>query len=158
MTTQIRQCARLTLMALALTTVTVLQAQDAPAVRLNTDSSRVMVHGYDVVAYFTDHKPTPGSNDFTFSWQGATWKFASAAHRDLFAKTPEKFAPQYGGFCAWAVSRNYTADTDPEAFTVANDRLFLNYSKKVQAMWEPERDANIAKADGNWPALSRTKK
>jgi hypothetical protein len=158
MTSRFRYRTRMAVLATALLATVALQAQDAPAVRLNTDSSRVMVHGYDVVAYFTDQKAVPGTNEFTFAWQGATWKFASAAHRDLFAKTPEKFAPQYGGFCAWAVSRNYTADTDPEAFTVAHDRLFLNYSKKVQSMWEPERDANIAKADTNWPALSKTKK
>jgi YHS domain-containing protein len=132
---------------------TVIQAQDA--VRLNSDRRQVMAHGYDVVAYFTDQKPVKGSDQFTYMWQGATWRFASALHRDQFAKTPEKFAPQYGGFCAYGVSRNYTVDIDPEAFTVVDGRLFLNYSKKVRAVWENERLANITKADANWPALSR---
>jgi hypothetical protein len=90
-------------------------------------------------------------------WQGAKWRFFSADHLALFRQTPEKFAPQYGGFCAWAVSQGHTADIDPEAWTIASDRLFLNYSKAVQKQWLVDRDGNIAKADANWPALSRTR-
>jgi len=125
---------------------------------LNTDAAKVMMHGYDVVAFFTDEKAVKGTDAFEYVWQGATWRFATADHRSLFQTAPEKYAPQYGGFCAWAVSRNYTADTDPEAWVVVNGRLFLNYSKNVQKQWTIDRDANISKADVNWPALARGKK
>lgn len=132
-------------------------AQSAPAPRINVDRANVAAHGYDVVAYFTESKPVKGQPAFSVVWQGATWRFSSAAHRDLFQKTPEKYAPQFGGFCAWAVSRNYTADIDPAAWTVAGGRLFLNYSLRAQEMWLKDRDGNIAKGDANWPALSRQK-
>lgn len=111
------------------------------------------VAGYDPVAYFTDGKPIEGKKEFSFEWQGATWRFASAAHRELFAATPEKYAPQYGGYCAWAVSQGYTADIDPEAFKIVDGRLYLNYDKKVQATWEKDTTGLIRKGDENWPKL-----
>jgi YHS domain-containing protein len=111
------------------------------------------VDGYDAVAYFTDGKPVKGAKEFTHEWQGATWRFASAAHRDAFAAEPETYAPQYGGYCAWAVSQDYTADADPEAWTVVDGKLYLNYSAKVQATWGLDKAGNIAKADANWPAV-----
>ena len=144
-------------LALAVGCLAAVGAQEA-AVRLNTDAAKVMMHGYDVVAFFTDEKAVKGTDAFEYVWQGATWRFATADHRSLFQTAPEKYAPQYGGFCAWAVSRNYTADTDPEAWVVVNGRLFLNYSKNVQKQWTIDRDANISKADVNWPALARGKK
>ncbi len=130
--------------------------QDA-APRFNANRAGVVAGGYDVVAYFVDQKPVRGNPAIAHTWLGATFHFATTEHRDAFAKAPEKYAPQFGGFCAWAVSRNYTADIDPEAWTVANGRLFLNYSKRVQETWLQNRDANIAKGDANWPALSRKK-
>jgi hypothetical protein len=86
---------------------------------------------------------------------GATWQFASADSRDSFAADPRKFAPQYGGYCAWAVSRGYTADTDPEAWKIIDGKLYLNYSKSVQRKWETDIPGNVAKADGNWPGLHK---
>ena len=136
--------------------VTLSAAQDPPAARVNTDRTTVAVHGYDVVSYFTDQKPVKGSAAFSQVWRGATWRFATAEHRDLFARSPEQYAPQFGGFCAWAVSRNYTADIDPAAWTIAGGRLFLNYSLSVQRKWLEDRDGNIARGDANWPALSRS--
>lgn len=109
--------------------------------------------GYDPVAYFTDGKPVEGSKELTLEWNGATWRFASAAHRDEFKKTPEKYAPQYGGYCAWAVSQNYTADSDPEAWTIVDGKLYLNYDRKVMEKWKQDVPGNIAKADVNWPKL-----
>lgn len=111
------------------------------------------VKGYDVVAYFEDGKAMPGAKDFTHTWQKIEWRFASAAHRDLFAAAPEKYAPQFGGYCAWAVSQGYTAAIDPEAWKVVGGKLYLNYDKKVQAKWEQDQAALIAKADQNWPKL-----
>jgi hypothetical protein len=128
--------------------------QNLPAVRLNVDKMQVMVHGYDVVSYFVNQRPEKGLESVEYRWQGAKWRFASAEHLALFRQTPERFAPQYGGFCAWAVSRGATADIDPEAWTIASDRLFLNYSKAVQKQWLVDRDGNIANGDANWPALS----
>ncbi len=113
----------------------------------------VAIDGFDPVAYFTDGRPVEGSKAYTFEWRGATWRFASAAHRDLFAAAPEKYAPQYGGYCAWAVSNGYTADTDPEAWSIVDGRLYLNYSLEVRAKWEQDARGNIAKADRNWPKL-----
>ena len=111
------------------------------------------IRGYDPVAYFTEGKAVKGDRDFTLGWQGADWRFASDENRSLFAADPEKYAPQYGGYCAWAVSRNYTASTDPDAFTIVGDKLYLNYSRRVMRQWLEDRDANIESADGNWPAV-----
>jgi YHS domain-containing protein len=111
------------------------------------------VDGYDPVAYFTDGKPVEGKKEHSFEWNGATWRFSSAANRDLFAAAPEKYAPQYGGYCAWAVSQGYTADADPEAWKIVDGKLYLNYDKKVQAQWEKDVPGLIQKADANWPKL-----
>jgi hypothetical protein len=112
------------------------------------------VDGYDPVAYFTEGKPVEGKKEFSTDWNGAKWRFASAANRDLFVAEPAKYAPQYGGYCAWAVANNYTADTDPEAWAVVDGKLYLNYDKKVQEKWRQDVPGNIAKADQNWPKLS----
>lgn len=111
------------------------------------------IRGYDPVAYFTDSAPVAGSGEFTHEWGNATWQFASAENRDLFAADPEKYAPQYGGFCAWAVSQGYTADVDPEAWRVVDGKLYLNYSKGVQKRWEKDIPGNINKANNNWPGV-----
>lgn len=128
-------------------------AQGPPATPVNVDASGVAVRGYDPVAYFTDGKAVAGQSAFEFTWSGATWRFASAANREAFAKMPERYAPQFGGYCSWAVSRNYTATIDPQAFTIVDGKLYLNYSTDVQARWRTDRDANIAKGHQNWPAL-----
>ena len=130
----------------------------APAAAAETDPvfttrGNVAIRGYDPVAYFTDEKAVKGSRDFSHDWQGATWRFASAENRDLFAAEPTKYAPQYGGYCAWAVSRNYTAPTDPDAFTLVNGKLYLNYNAKVMEQWLEDRDGNIDSADENWPTV-----
>lgn len=118
-----------------------------------TSRGNLAIRGYDPVAYFTDGKAVKGAKDFTFAWQGANWRFASAESRDLFAKDPERYAPQYGGYCAWAVSRDYTAPTDPDAFTVVDGKLYLNYNRKIMEQWLEDRDRNIRQADENWPAV-----
>ncbi len=114
----------------------------------------VAIEGTDPVAYFTEGRPVAGSKEHVFEWRGATWRFASAAHRDLFAADPEKYAPRYGGYCAWAVSQGYTAGIDPEAWTIHEGKLYLNYDLKVQARWSADIPGNIAKADANWPELA----
>ncbi len=128
-------------------------AQGPPASAVNVDAEGVALHGHDPVAYFTEGKAVPGAARFEHQWNGARWRFASAANRDAFAKAPDKYAPQFGGYCSWAVSRNYTADVDPAAFAVVNGKLYLNYSTDVQTRWRVDRDGNITKAEGNWPGL-----
>ncbi len=109
--------------------------------------------GYDPVAYFTEGRAVRGDSAIVFTHEGATYRFASAAHREAFAKEPGRYVPQFGGFCAWAVSRGYTAPIDPEAWRVVDGKLYLNYSRSVQKMWESDIPGNIRKADGNWPGL-----
>lgn len=112
------------------------------------------IDGYDAVAYFKAGKPVEGSDKFTHQWKGATWKFATQENRDAFAAMPEKYEPQYGGYCAWAVSQGYTAEIDPDVWRIVDGKLYLNYSKSVQKNWAKDIPGNIAKADGNWPGIS----
>jgi len=113
------------------------------------------VEGYDVVAYFTEGKPVEGDSDHVVEWQGAKWQFASAKNKDLFEADPEKYAPQYGGYCAWAISQGYTASTVPEAWKIVDGKLYLNYSKGVQSTWEQDIPGNIKLANTNWPGISK---
>lgn len=115
--------------------------------------SSLAVSGYDPVAYFTDGKPVEGESAFEYEWNGATWRFASQANLDAFKANPEAYAPQFGGYCAWAVSQGYTASATPEAWRIVDGKLYLNYSKGVQATWEQDVPGNIAKADKNWPKV-----
>lgn len=116
--------------------------------------SSIAIRGADPVAYFTEGRAVTGSAEFAADWRGATWRFASAANRDAFLAAPERYAPAYGGFCAWAVAHGYTAPVDPEAWSIVDGRLFLNYSISVRAQWEPDKDALIVRGDANWPGLS----
>ena len=115
--------------------------------------SGLALKGYDPVAYYTDDKPVKGNKAFTFDWQGATWRFASAAHRELFAKNPEKYAPQYGGYCAKAVSEGNTADITPEAWKIVDGKLYLNYSLEIQKVWAANFHERITQANAQWPKL-----
>lgn len=128
-------------------------AQGPPVSAVNVDAQGVALHGHDPVAYFTDGEAVPGAAQFEHQWHGTRWHFSNAANRDAFAKAPERYAPQFGGYCAWAVSRNYTAHIDPNAFAVVNGKRYVNYSIAVQARWRVDRDSNRTKAGGNWPGL-----
>jgi len=111
----------------------------------------IAVDGSDVVSYFSEGMPVMGKPDFTYDWRDVTWLFSSAANRDLFAEDPERYAPQYGGFCAYAVSQGYTASTIPEAWKIVDGKLYLNYSRGVQRKWEKDISGYITAADMNWP-------
>ena len=141
------------LMALALVAVA---PQHAAADKINQSFlGGVAIDGYDPVAYFTDGKPVEGTSDITADWQDATWRFASTDHRALFVTNPEKYAPAYGGYCAWAVSQGYTAGIDPNAWRIVDGTLYLNYNKSVQQQWAEDVPGNIQKADGNWPEIEK---
>lgn len=113
----------------------------------------VAINGYDPVAYFTEGKPVKGSADHVVDWSGAKLQFASAEHKAMFEGNPEKFAPKYGGYCAYAVSKGYTAKTEPDAWSIHEDRLYLNYSKSVRALWAARKRHHIKQADANWPGV-----
>jgi len=119
------------------------------------DNRGVAIRGYDPVAYFKEAKPVKGSAQFSHAWMGATWQFANDANRALFAADPEKYAPRFGGYCAFAVSKNQTAEIDPEAWKIIDGRLYLNYSKAVQKKWEDDVMTRIEAATKNWPALHK---
>jgi hypothetical protein len=114
----------------------------------------VAIQGYDPVSYFTEAKPVKGAPQFEQSWNGTTWRFASAANRDVFAAAPEKYAPKYGGFCAFGVAQGYKVDIDPAAWSVVDGQLYLNYSTSVRRDWLKDTNGYIAKAEANWPGLA----
>jgi YHS domain-containing protein len=111
------------------------------------------VGGYDAVAYFTTGKPVEGSKAFEYKYKGETWRFASADNLAAFKASPDKYAPQFGGYCAWAVSQGYTAKGDPKAWKIVDGKLYLNYDLNIQKKWETDVPGNIAKANSNWPAV-----
>ncbi len=113
----------------------------------------VAVRGTDVVGYFTDGEPVRGSSEFTTSWKGAVWRFANAQNLAAFEANPEAYAPQYGGWCAWAVSRNYTAATIPEAWTIYEGKLYLNATLPTRRSWLRDVPGNVRRGDANWPAV-----
>lgn len=115
--------------------------------------NEIAIDGTDSVAYFREAKPVAGNNRFSYEWNQATWYFSTSQNRDMFAENPEKYAPQYGGYCAYAVSKGETAPTDPNAWTIVDGKLYLNFSKEVQKLWSQDIPGNIAKADRNWPAV-----
>ncbi len=111
------------------------------------------IRGYDPVAYFTEGRPVKGSREFSHRWNGAQWRFASAQNRERFAAAPEKYAPQYGGYCAYGVAGGYAVKIEPEAWSVVDGKLYLNYDRSVQASWKKDVPGYIRKADANWPAV-----
>ena len=137
---------------LATLAIAIFAAGTAHAATVYTDRGAA-IGGYDPVAYFNEGKPVAGTAEHSLDWNGVTWRFASAANRDAFAAAPAKYAPQYGGFCAWAVSQGYTAPVDPDAWKIVDGKLYLNYSKGVQANWEKDVPGHIRSADGNWPGI-----
>lgn len=126
------------------------QAAGKPAV-FSADGAAI--RGTDAVAYFKEGQPVKGKAEFSHSWNGATWLFSSAANRDAFAADPEKYAPQYGGYCAYAVSYGSTAPIDPAAWSIVDGKLYLNFSKGIQEKWSQDVPSYIAKADKNWPGV-----
>ncbi|MEL6644802.1 MAG: YHS domain-containing (seleno)protein [Pseudomonadota bacterium] len=113
----------------------------------------IAIDGTDPVAYFTEGGPVAGDPGITLDWNGATWRFSTADNRAMFEADPEAFAPQYGGYCAFAVSQGYTASTVPQAWTIHDNKLYLNFSRSVRRRWERDIPGHVAKANANWPAV-----
>jgi YHS domain-containing protein len=119
------------------------------------NTGNLAIQGYDTVSYFTDAKPVKGSPEFEYEWQGARWRFASAAHRDQFSRQPESFAPRFGGFCAGSIADGMFVPPDPEAWAIVDGKLYLNGSKAGLVDWQRDPLANIAKAQQRWEALGQ---
>jgi YHS domain-containing protein len=122
---------------------------DNPPVAID-DAGRA-IRGYDAVAYFADGEPQAGSAAFSHDWKGAVWLFASAAHRDAFKADPERYAPQFGGYCAYAISKGHVQEARPEIWSIVDDRLYLNLGPGAQKKWRADVPGNIARAANNWP-------
>ncbi len=114
----------------------------------------VAIKGYDTVAYFKDGKALKGNESFTVQWHDMTWYFATKENKDLFAAGPTKYAPQYDGYCAWALTESRKAITDPEVWKIVDGKLYLNCSKSAYEKWSKDIPGNIKKADANWLKLS----
>ena len=113
----------------------------------------VAIRGTDPVAYFTQGEPVAGTAEQAVMWKGATWHFASAENMALFEADPEAYAPQYGGYCAYAASKGGIATSVPEAWTIHEGKLYLNFSLRVRGFWAEDIPGNIALADANWPSI-----
>ena len=113
-------------------------------------SDEIAIKGYDTVAYFKIGKAVQGNKSFSFQWHGMMWYFLNKEHKDLFAASPGKYAPQYDGYCAWAMTEARKAKTDPEVWKIVNGKLYLNCSREAYKKWSRDIPGNIKKADGNW--------
>lgn len=124
---------------------------------ISESATGVAINGYDTVAYFTEKKPVKGSEAFKHTWNGATWQFASQQHLDLFKAEPEKYAPQYGGYCAYGVAQGYLVSIEPEQFTVLDGKLYLNYDAGVQKKWTKDIAGYNQTANGKFSDLLKKK-
>ena len=127
---------------------------DASTDAVYKNSGGLALEGFDAVAYFKESLPREGNAEYTADYNGAKWQFVSAENRDEFKKEPAKYAPQYGGYCAWAVGHNYTAKGDPQAWKIVDNKLYLNYNKDVQTKWQEDIPKFIGDGDQNWKVLA----
>lgn len=111
------------------------------------------IRGYDVVAFFANHQPVIGNDSINYQWNDANWLFASKENKALFIKNPEKYAPQYGGYCAYGTAGNHKAPTQIDTWTILNDKLYFNYNTKVKEYWNKKQDSLIERANFYWPTL-----
>ncbi len=116
-------------------------------------TSGIAIRGYDTVAYWTEGAPREGTAEFATDWMGATWQFASADNMALFEGDPERYAPQYGGYCAFGVAQDALVKIEPENWSIVDDKLYLNYNDSVQSQWNADVPGFIAQADAKFEAL-----
>ena len=124
---------------------------------VNKDKGGLALRGYDAVAYFREGAAAEGRAEFAHEWNGARWLFKSAENRDAFARDPGAYAPQYGGYCSYAVAHGYTADADPQAWRIVGGRLYLNYNVEVRKLWEQDIPGFLQKSEQNWPRFLKHK-
>lgn len=127
------------------------------ALGVNTGSDGVALRGFDAVAYFAVDNAVKGDPKFEYVWNGAKWLFSSEDNMRKFQANPETYAPQFGGYCSFAVSEGYTADADPEAWKVVDGKLYLNYNKQVREKWEGNQGDRIEKGKANWQSFKKKK-
>lgn len=132
----------LSVAAPALSDTSVYYAPDGAALR-----------GYDIVSYFADNGPVQGRSDQAVMWKGAVWFFASAENREAFEANPRAFAPQFGGYCAYAVAQGYTLGADPKTWRIVDNKLYLIHSPEIEKVWARDVAGNIARADSQWPQV-----
>ncbi len=113
----------------------------------------VAIRGYDPVAYFTDSRPVPGKDEFTTEWMGAKWKFASQDHLDKFKADPAKYAPQYGGYCAYGIAKDNVVKIEPDQWTIVDGKLYLNYDAEVSKKWHADQAGFIKQADAKFATV-----
>jgi YHS domain-containing protein len=113
----------------------------------------VAIKGFDVVAFFTESKPVMGEEKISYEWKGARWLFSSSANMESFKNDPEKYAPQYGGYCAYGMADGHKAPTETDTWTIIDNKLYFNYNRKVKEMWWKDSKGFIEKANANWPVL-----
>ena len=113
------------------------------------------IRGYDPVAFFNQSAAVKGSDSLSYTWKNTEWLFSTSENRDSFQKNPEKYAPQYGGYCAYGVADNHKSPTQTDTWTIVNDRLYFNYNKKVKEHWSKDRDKLIEQADSKWPDVKK---
>lgn len=116
----------------------------------NTGPDKVAIKGYDTVAYFTEAQPTKGKSEFAFSWNDAQWYFANAAHRDMFASNPERYAPQFGGNCSMGLSKGKKVAANPEVWTIVDGKLYLYFSEGARDKFRHNPQENTKAAEANW--------
>jgi YHS domain-containing protein len=120
---------------------------------VNTDKNGAAIMGFDPVAYFTEGRPVKGKKEFSWEWNGAAWYFSSEENKELFQSEPEKYAPQYGGWCAYAMASGDLVDITPMAWKIVNGKLYLNFNMRVHRKWEKDIPGYIEKADKKWPEV-----
>jgi YHS domain-containing protein len=113
------------------------------------------IKGYDPVAFFTESKAVKGAKEFTHEWNGATWHFATKKNKDLFVANPEKYAPQYGGYCAYGTADGHKAPTETDTWTIVDSKLYFNYNQNVKVAWNKDQANLIKKADEQWPKIKK---
>jgi YHS domain-containing protein len=112
--------------------------------------SNEAINGYDPVSYFTENQPLLGNEAYKYEWKGADWYFSSGANKNLFIGNPEKYTPEYGGYCTFAVSKGFTANTNPNSFEIVSDKLYLFADEEVKKDWKTNLEENLSKCEANW--------
>jgi YHS domain-containing protein len=145
---------RLTLLAVVAAAIpTSVPAATTPAPEISVEADHLAARGYDVTAYFVQGKPVRGSKSHQLNYKGATWRFASADSLAKFKANPAAYEPQFGGYCAWAVSQGYIAPGDPEQWKIVDGELYLNFNARAKELWEADQQDAIQRGQANWPKV-----